>query len=85
MRGELLSILSVTWWKNKVIIGKGHKFIPVCVVAQWTDYLKSEEQDVEYDFPSDPSGIHSHRQIFEPLRPITMGPDFFYDMASLFL
>ncbi|QSS61430.1 hypothetical protein I7I51_03605 [Histoplasma capsulatum] len=73
MRGELLSILSVTWWKNKVIIGKGHKFIP------------SEEQDVEYDFPSDPSGIHSHRQIFEPLRPITMGPDFFYDMASLFL
>ncbi|EGC46386.1 predicted protein [Histoplasma capsulatum var. duboisii H88] len=50
MRGELLSILSVTWWKNKVIIGKGHKLIP------------SEEQDVEYDFPSYPSRIHSQRQ-----------------------
>lgn len=30
LRGELLTILRVMWWKTKVILGKGHEITPVC-------------------------------------------------------
>ncbi|KAG5289370.1 hypothetical protein I7I48_08683 [Histoplasma ohiense] len=43
MRGELLFILSVTWWKNKVIIGKGHKLIPILLVSIGTGNFRTVE------------------------------------------
>ncbi|OAX80824.1 hypothetical protein ACJ72_04833 [Emergomyces africanus] len=43
MRGELLSILSVTWWKNKLIFGTVHKFIPILLISIRTGSFRTCE------------------------------------------
>ncbi|KKZ68035.1 hypothetical protein EMCG_06245 [[Emmonsia] crescens] len=33
LRGELLTILRVMWWKTKVVLGKGHEITPILLIS----------------------------------------------------
>ncbi|KAK2797827.1 hypothetical protein FQN50_009071 [Emmonsiellopsis sp. PD_5] len=33
LRGELLTILRVMWWKTKVVMGKGHEITPILLIS----------------------------------------------------
>ncbi|OJD23121.1 hypothetical protein ACJ73_05526 [Blastomyces percursus] len=40
LRGELLAILRVTWWKTKVVIEERHKVTPILIISIRPSYFQ---------------------------------------------